>query len=43
VHKEYKERTNSSLYGSEKKLDFMLIYLKENPNQAYRDCLFGTC
>ena len=43
VHKEYKERTNSSLYGSAKKLDFMLMYLKENPNQTYHGCLFGMC
>ncbi len=34
VHKEYKERTNSSLYGSAKKLDFMLMYLKENPTRV---------
>jgi len=28
------ESKNSSLYGSSKKLDFMLIYLKENMNQS---------
>jgi hypothetical protein len=43
VHKDYKERTNSSLYGSEKKLDFVLMYLKENPNQSYHGCLFSMC
>lgn len=43
VHKEYKERANSSLYGGKKKLDFMLMYLKENPNQAYHGCVFGMC
>jgi hypothetical protein len=30
-----REAKNSSLYGSNKKLDFMLMYLKENPNQSY--------
>lgn len=43
VHKKYKERTNSSLYGSKEKLIFVLMYLKENPNQIYQGCLFGMC
>ena len=36
----FKERKNSSLYGSVAKLDFMLLYLKENPTQSYHGCLF---
>src|SRR5690606_4343033 len=32
--------SNSSLYGSRSKLDFLLMYLKENPNQAHHACLF---
>lgn len=35
-----KERANSSLYGSIAKLDFLLMYLKENPNQIYHANLF---
>ena len=31
------EQRNSSLYGSRQKLEFVLIYLKENPNQ----CVYG--
>lgn len=36
----YKEASDSSLPGSQSKLDFLLMYLKENPNQAYHACLF---
>ena len=36
----YQEARNSSLYGSEKKLDFILMYMKENPNQLYHAQLF---
>jgi hypothetical protein len=36
----YREAINSSLYGSEKKLDFILMYMKENPNQLYQAQLF---
>jgi hypothetical protein len=36
----FKERKNSSLYGSVAKLDFMLLYIKENPTQSYHGCLF---
>lgn len=36
----FKESMNSSLYGSIAKLDFMLLYLKENPTQSYHGCLF---
>lgn len=35
------EPVNSSLYGSRAKLDFILMYLKENPNQAYHGQLFN--
>ena len=38
--KGYRESKNSSLLGSKKKLDFILMYLKENPNQAYHGKLF---
>lgn len=43
VSKSYKESSNSSLYGSRSKLDFLLMYLKENPNQAHHGCLFDIC
>lgn len=33
-HKQYKEPTNSSLLGIEKKLEFILLYLKGNMNQS---------
>ena len=34
------EPTNSSLYGNKIKLDFILMYRKENPNQSYMErCL----
>tara|TARA_B100000508_G_C11418448_1_gene257050 strand:- start:59 stop:967 length:909 start_codon:yes stop_codon:yes gene_type:complete len=33
----------NSLGGSRKKLDFILMYLKENPNQHYHAHLFGMC
>jgi len=35
------EPINSSLYGSRVKLNFLLMYLKENPNQAYHGQLFN--
>lgn len=41
LFKSEKEPINSSLYGSKAKLDFILMYLKENPNQAYHGHLFG--
>jgi hypothetical protein len=34
----FKESKNSSLYGSIAKLDFMLLFLKENPTQSYHGC-----
>ncbi len=37
----YQEMPNSSLYGSEKKLTFILSYLKENPNQSYHGRMFN--
>lgn len=40
VVQSYQEAKNSSLFGSKKKLDFILMYLKENPNQAYHGKLF---
>ena len=40
VFKTSKEPINSSLRGSKVKLDFILMYLKENPNQAYHGQLF---
>lgn len=43
VAKSYKESRNSSLYGSRSKLDFLLMYLKENPNQSYHGFLFDMC
>jgi hypothetical protein len=39
--KSYHEASNSSLYGSRSKLDFLLMYLKENVSQVYHGCLFG--
>lgn len=38
---EEEESIRSSLYGSEAKLDFILMYLKENPNQSYHGHLYG--
>ena len=38
----YKESPNS-LMGSSSKLDFILMYLKENPNQQYHAYLFSMC
>ena len=35
------ESVLSSLYGSNTKFDFILMYLKENPNQCYHGALFG--
>ena len=43
VIRSYQEARNSSLYGSQQKLDFILMYMKENPNQAYHGRLFGIC
>lgn len=37
----YSEQKNSSLYGSSRKLEFILMYLKENPNQSYQGYAFG--
>lgn len=37
----YQEPSNSSLYGPERKLEFILSYLKENPNQTYHGYAFG--
>jgi hypothetical protein len=36
----YRERKDSSLCGATSKLDFLLIYLKENPNQSHHGLLF---
>lgn len=36
----YKERKDSSLYGTKSKLDFLLTYLKENSNQSFHALLF---
>lgn len=36
----FKERSDSSLYGSVAKLDFLLTYLKHNPLQDYQGLLF---
>ena len=38
----YNEPSNS-LVGSRKKLDFILMYLKENPNQHFHAYLFDMC
>jgi len=35
------ESKNSSLFGSQIKLDFVLMYLKENPNQAFYGHFYG--
>ncbi len=40
VVQEYQERKNSSLYGTQSKLDFILLFLKENPNQSHHALLF---
>lgn len=37
----FTERKNSSLYGCARKLEFILMYLKENPNQSYHGYAFG--
>ena len=36
----YQEHRNSSLYGSDQKLRFILMYMKENPNQSYHGEMF---
>lgn len=41
IFKQYEDHGSSSLYGSKIKLDFMLMYLKENPNQTYHGHLFN--
>lgn len=41
LFRSYDEPVNSSLYGSKAKLDFILMYLKENPNQCFHGELFG--
>jgi len=38
---QYEESSLSSLYGSNAKLDFILMYLKENPNQCYHGEMFA--
>jgi len=40
LFKHYENHGNSSLSGSKTKLDFILMYLKENPNQSYHGHLF---
>jgi hypothetical protein len=42
LFKTEKEPINCSLYCSKAKLDFILMYLKENPNQAYHGQLFKS-
>jgi len=37
----YQEASNSSLPGAARKLEFILMYMKENPNQAYHGYAFG--
>lgn len=37
----YQERSNSSLKGSRRKLEFLLTYLKENPNQEFHGHIFN--
>ena len=41
LFKSENEPINSSLYGSKAKLDFILMYLKEHPKQAYHGQLFN--
>ena len=41
LFKQEKEHGSSSLYGSRIKLAFILMYLKENPNQSYHGAFFG--
>lgn len=41
LFKKREEHNASSLYGSRAKLNFILMYLKENPNQEYHGSLFG--
>lgn len=36
----YQEHKNSSLYGPDLKLEFILMFMKENPNQVYHGKLF---
>lgn len=42
-YKVYRERKDSSLYGPIAKLDFLLMYLKENANQIYHAQMFEMC
>lgn len=37
----YREQPNSSLLGDERKLEFILSYLKENPTQTYHGHFWG--
>lgn len=39
----HKEQSNCSLLGSKTKFDFVLMYLKEKPNQCYHGKIFNTC
>ena len=41
IFKQYEDHGSSSLPGSKIKLDFILMYLKENPNQTYHGMLFN--
>lgn len=41
IFKQYDDHGSSSLVGSTRKLNFILMYLKENPNQAYHGQLFN--
>jgi hypothetical protein len=41
IFKLYDDHGSCSLVGSKAKLDFILMYLKENPNQAYHGQLFN--
>lgn len=43
VRPRFQESILSSLFGSTKKLWFILLYMKENPNQEYHAYLFGIC
>lgn len=41
VHPMYEERKNSVLYGSEKKLFFLLTYMKNYPLQQFQSSIFN--
>jgi len=38
---QYRESKNSSLFGAEKKLRFILQYFKENPTQSFFGCVYN--